>query len=65
MLQEMSNFELPSATHRVILPPGQSAEKPRISMPCFIHAKPETRLSERYTARAYLLERLRELGLKD
>lgn len=71
MLQEATCFEYKSTTHRVIKPEqqnsqdGASAPKDRMSMPCFIHPKPDTYLSQRYpTARSFLDERLRELGVK-
>lgn len=63
MLQEASGGYFPSTTHRVINPTGERQEKSRISLPLFLHAKPDVVLSERYTAHSYLMERLRELGL--
>lgn len=63
MLQEASGGYFPSTTHRVINPTGARQEKSRISLPLFLHPKPEVVLSERYTADEYLKERLRELGV--
>ncbi|HCM1314051.1 TPA: isopenicillin N synthase family oxygenase [Vibrio parahaemolyticus] len=63
MLQEASDGYFPSTTHRVINPTGARQEKSRISLPLFLHPKPDTVLSERYTAHSYLMERLRELGV--
>ncbi|EVU09388.1 isopenicillin N synthase family dioxygenase [Vibrio parahaemolyticus] len=63
MLQEASGGYFPSTTHRVINPTGARQEKSRISLPLFLHPKPDTVLSERYTAHSYLMERLRELGV--
>lgn len=63
MLQEASGGYFPSTTHRVINPTGERQEKSRISLPLFLHAKPDVVLSERYTAHSYLMERLRELGV--
>ncbi|OXE03133.1 2OG-Fe(II) oxygenase [Vibrio parahaemolyticus] len=63
MLQEASSGYFPSTTHRVINPTGSRQEKSRISLPLFLHPKPDTVLSERYTAHSYLMERLRELGV--
>ncbi|NOH47575.1 isopenicillin N synthase family oxygenase [Vibrio rotiferianus] len=63
MLQEASGGYFPSTTHRVINPTGGRQEKSRISLPLFLHPKPDTVLSERYTAHSYLMERLRELGV--
>eukprot|EP00929_Paragymnodinium_shiwhaense_P041845 TRINITY_DN21731_c0_g1_i1.p1 TRINITY_DN21731_c0_g1~~TRINITY_DN21731_c0_g1_i1.p1 ORF type:complete len:299 (-),score=67.03 TRINITY_DN21731_c0_g1_i1:261-1157(-) len=71
MLQEATNFEYKSTTHRVVKPENQnpqdsdSAPKDRMSMPCFIHPQPNTYLSERHpTAAQFLDERLRQLGVK-
>lgn len=64
MLQEASGGYFPSTTHRVANPPVQSANTSRISLPLFLHPRPEVVLSERYTADSYLQERLRELGFK-
>jgi len=61
MLQEASAAYFPSTTHRVINPEGSDARKSRISLPLFLHPRPEVRLSDRYTAGAYLTERLNEL----
>lgn len=63
MLQEASGHYFPSTTHRVVNPEGQDQTKARISLPLFLHPKPEVVLSERYTADSYLKERLRELGV--
>ncbi len=63
MLQEASGGYFPSTTHRVINPTGERQEKSRISLPLFLHAKPDVVLSERYTAHSYLMERLQELGV--
>ncbi|TCN90112.1 isopenicillin N synthase family dioxygenase [Shewanella fodinae] len=63
MLQEASGGYFPSTTHRVINPKGADMAKSRISLPLFLHPRPEVVLSARYTADNYLLERLRELGV--
>ena len=63
MLQEASGGYFPSTTHRVINPTGARQEQSRISLPLFLHPKPQVVLSERYTADSYLMERLRELGV--
>jgi isopenicillin N synthase-like dioxygenase len=63
MLQEASGGYFPSTTHRVINPSGEKQETSRISLPLFLHPKPEVVLSEKYTANSYLMERLRELGV--
>ena len=61
MLQEASGGYYPSTTHRVINPDGTNMKKSRISLPLFLHPRPEVVLSARYTAGDYLTERLREL----
>ncbi|RXJ71875.1 2OG-Fe(II) oxygenase [Veronia nyctiphanis] len=63
MLQEASGGYFPSTTHRVINPEGADMTKARISLPLFLHPKPEVVLSERHTADSYLNERLRDLAL--
>ena len=62
MLQECSNGYYPSTTHRVINPSNNNI--PRYSMPFFVHARDEVQLSEQHTAKSYLEERLKEIGLK-
>lgn len=65
MLQEATGHFYKSTSHRVLNPVGADMTKPRLSLPMFIHAKAEVRLSDQYpTAEAYLDERLRELGLR-
>ncbi len=63
MLQEASSGYFPSTTHRVLNPsPEQNTS--RISIPLFLHPRPDVQLSKRYTAGEYLNERLKELGVK-
>lgn len=64
MLQEASGGYYPSTSHRVVNPTGEEAAKSRVSLPLFLHPRDEVVLSARYTARSYLDERLRELGVK-
>jgi isopenicillin N synthase-like dioxygenase len=64
MLQECSDNYFPSTIHRVINPKEQNKHKARISMPVFIHPSDNVVLSEKYTAKSYLDERLKEIGLK-
>lgn len=64
MLQEASGGYFPSTIHRVVNPEGEDRSQSRISLPLFLHPRPDVVLSERYTARDYLQERLRELGVK-
>jgi isopenicillin N synthase-like dioxygenase len=61
MLQEVSGGYFPSTTHRVINPDNAQHNNSRISLPLFLHPRPEVRLSDRYTAGSYLAERLAEL----
>ena len=63
MLQECSGGYYPSTTHRVINP-SQNKDISRYSMPFFVHARDDVILSKKYTAKSYLEERLREIGLK-
>jgi isopenicillin N synthase-like dioxygenase len=64
MLQEASAGYFPSTSHRVINPSGEASKKSRISLPLFLHPRGEVVLSERHTSESYLLERLKELGVK-
>jgi isopenicillin N synthase-like dioxygenase len=61
MLQEASAGYYPSTSHRVLNPTGEAAFKSRVSLPLFLHPRPDVVLSERHTAGSYLTERLREL----
>jgi len=75
MLQNVTNGVLRSTTHRVVNP--ESSRERRLSMPFFVHPRPEVSLSplescvrlvgERHhpdlTAGEYLEQRLREIGL--
>ncbi|MFT6899782.1 MAG: isopenicillin N synthase-like dioxygenase [Paraglaciecola sp.] len=63
MLQEASGGYFPSTSHRVINPQGADQSKSRISLPLFLHPRPEVVLSGRHTAKSYLAERLKELGV--
>ncbi|CAH1000774.1 Validamycin A dioxygenase [Neolewinella maritima] len=78
MLQRLTNNYLRSTTHRVVNPPRSEWDKPRLSIPFFLHPRPDMKLdvlpstvtAERpqayapITAGEYLDERLREIGLK-
>jgi isopenicillin N synthase-like dioxygenase len=61
MLQEASAGYYPSTSHRVLNPTGEAARKSRVSLPLFLHPRPDVKLSARHTAGSYLGERLREL----
>jgi len=64
MLQMATAGHFRSTTHRVVNPAGEGARRARLSMPLFLHPRPEVRLSDTHTAGRYLDERLREIGLK-
>ena len=64
MLQECSDGHYPSTIHRVVNPIAKYAHLSRYSMPLFIHPRDEVILSKRYSAKKYLDERLRDIGLK-
>jgi len=63
MLQEASGGYFPSTSHRVVTPAGTDNRSGRMSLPLFLHPRPEVILSAQYTAGSYLHERLRELGV--
>jgi isopenicillin N synthase-like dioxygenase len=64
MLQLATGGYYKSTTHRVVNPEGSEALKSRYSMPLFLHPNSDVQLSSEMTAREYLDQRLRELGLK-
>lgn len=78
MLQRLTNDYLKSTTHRVVNPPRAEWDKPRLSIPFFLHPKADMDLTclptcvdsdhplkyDPITAGDYLDERLREIGLK-
>lgn len=63
MLQMCSQNYFQSTTHRVINPQGDEAQKARLSMPLFLHPRDEVQLCATHSAKSYLEERLREIGL--
>ncbi|MBS1199396.1 MAG: hypothetical protein H6R27_74 [Proteobacteria bacterium] len=78
MLQRLTNHVLPSTTHRVVNPPRERADRPRYSMPFFLHFNPDFEIRslpacigpgrpDRYpdsiTADEFLRQRLREIRL--
>ena len=64
MLQMCSDNYVPSTTHRVINPNTGNENKARLSIPLFLHPRPEVVLSDEHTAGTFLLQRLKEIGLK-
>jgi isopenicillin N synthase-like dioxygenase len=78
MLQRLSNHVLPSTTHRVVNPVGSAVDKPRYSIPFFMHPNPDfliktlptcitadkpNQYAHAITANDYLLQRLADIGL--
>ena len=63
MLQMASGGYYRSTNHRVVNPTGEAAKTSRYSMPLFLHPRPEVLLTEGVTARDYLNQRLKEIGL--
>ena len=63
MLQEATGGYLPSTSHRVAIPDTKQPATSRMSLPLFLHPRPDVVLSSRYTARQYLMQRLNELGV--
>ncbi len=78
MLERLTNKKLKSTIHRVINPPRHSMNKPRYSIPFFMHPRSEMSLAalpgcvdaqhpkrwDDITAGEFLHQRLREIGLK-
>ncbi len=77
MLQRLTSRKLPSTTHRVVNPKPERAKFPRYSTPFFLHFRPDYLIEtlpsclkpgetapEPITAQEYLMERLREIGLR-
>ena len=65
MLQEASGGYFPSTTHQIVNPGSNIKNISRYSMPLFLHPEDSVQLSDKYTAREYLDERLMEIGLKN
>ena len=63
MLQEATGDYLPSTSHRVATPDTEQPPTSRMSLPLFLHPRPDVVLSSRYTARQFLMQRLDELGV--
>ena len=76
MMSRLTNTYIPATTHRVVNPEGEP--EPRYSMPFFVHPHPDASLAvlpscvppgeqpkfPPITSEAFLMERLREIGLK-
>ncbi|MBX2856126.1 MAG: isopenicillin N synthase family oxygenase [Rhodobacteraceae bacterium] len=63
MLDAATRGHFPSTVHRVVNPPA-AENKPRFSMPMFLHPRPEVMLKPDFSADDFLTLRLREIGLK-
>ena len=63
MLAMASENYFPSTPHRVINPGGKNNNS-RYSIPMFLHPRPEVMLNDVLSADGYLLNRLKEIGLK-
>ena len=63
MLKMASGGYYPSTTHQVINP-KLTENVSRYSIPLFLHPRDEVILSNSYTAKSFLIERLEEIGLK-
>ncbi len=61
MLREATGGYYPSATHRVVNPGGSISNDSRISIPLFLTARFDVKLSDRYTSGSYLDERIKLL----
>lgn len=68
MMQLLTGGRLPATTHRVVNPPAEQ-RRSRYSMPLFVHPHPDGVLrparddEPEITARDFLMERLRDIGL--
>lgn len=63
MLQMCTQQYYKSTTHRVVNPHSGTENTSRFSMPLFLHARKDVRLSPEYTVIEYLHERLRQIGI--
>lgn len=64
MLSRLTNGYYPSTIHRVVNPTDEeSKKKSRMSMPLFLHARPEVYLDKETKVQDFLEERLKEIGL--
>lgn len=62
-LTAITQGHYPATTHRVVNPEGALAQKPRLSMPLFLHPRDEVLLPDGRQAVDYLLQRLQEIGV--
>ena len=64
MLSLLTEGFYPSTPHRVVNPVGESAKRPRYSIPLFLHSHDDVRLSAEHTRKTYFEQRLFEIGLR-
>lgn len=65
MISKACNGYYPSTIHRVVNPSDKGAmKKNRMSMPLFLHARPEVKIKNGLIAGDYLEKRLIEIGIK-
>lgn len=64
MLELATEGYYKSTLHQVINPTDSTANQSRYSIPLFLHARPEVKLTEDKTVGEFLDERLRALGIK-
>ena len=63
MLEISTSGYYPSALHRVVNPTDPKLNIPRYSMPFFIHPRHDIELKNGLTAKAFWIQRLKEIGL--
>ena len=61
MLDLASGGYYPATTHRVVNPSGEAAQRPRMSLPLFLHPADDVVLAEGRTAYEFLQQRIAEL----
>jgi isopenicillin N synthase-like dioxygenase len=62
MMQLLTARRMPATTHRVVNPEG-AGDGGRLSMPFFLHPRPDAMLADGVRADEYLHRRLREIGV--
>jgi isopenicillin N synthase-like dioxygenase len=62
MMSLLTESRLPATTHRVVNPEGGS-DGGRLSMPFFLHPRPDAELSPGVLAVDFLKKRLKEIGV--
>jgi isopenicillin N synthase-like dioxygenase len=63
MLERASNGYYPSTIHRVINPKGKDRRVNRMSMPLFLHARPEVEFHDGETVGEFLNQRILDIGI--